>query len=177
MARSPRFDRAARRSCSLVGCALAVLLTACAAPGRDDATYYYANREPAKPVPAVQPQPMTVPVPADLGPLGVAHIVYFDFDRATVRKADEAILAAHARFLRQHPERKLTLEGHTDPRGGRVYNLALGQRRAEAVQKSLALLGANESNIEAVSWGMERASPQGSEAGFQLDRRTEFSYR
>jgi peptidoglycan-associated lipoprotein len=181
MAHTPHPHPALRRGPSLAGCAaLLLLLSACAVEpaGRDDATYYYANREPAPRVPTVQPLPLPVPAATEPGPAGVARIVYFDFDRAVVRQADKDVLAAHARFLRQHPGQKLTLEGHTDPRGGRAYNLALGQRRADAVQQALVLLGANGADIEAVSWGMEKpVSTDQTDAGFQRDRRAEFSYR
>ena len=70
------------------------------------------------------------------------------------------------------------LEGHTDSRGGREYNLALGQRRAEAVQRALTQLGVPAERLEAISWGMEKpASLANTEEGYQLNRRAEFSYR
>ncbi|MBQ0132111.1 MAG: OmpA family protein, partial [Comamonas sp.] len=74
--------------------------------------------------------------------------------------------------------RKVSIEGHTDERGGREYNLALGQKRAEAVRRSLGLLGVNDSQIEAVSFGEEKPAATGStEDAFSKNRRAEISYR
>jgi len=143
--------------------------------GSDDTTYYYSNRG-ASAVPTVQAA--TPAAPTQNGPLGVAKIVYFDFDKSDIRPQDRAIVEAHANFLRNRPATRVVLEGHTDERGGREYNIGLGQRRADSVRRSLELLGVQPRQLEAISWGMEKpASPARTEEGYQLNRRTEFSYR
>ena len=112
------------------------------------------------------------------GPVGVAHIVYFDFDSYTVKSEYQSVLESHAKFLKANNAKKVNLEGHTDQRGGSEYNLALGQKRAEAVRRSLALLGVPDSQVEAVSFGKEKPAAQGnSEDAFAQNRRVEFSYR
>ena len=88
------------------------------------------------------------------------------------------LVEANAKALAADRKRKIAVEGHTDERGGREYNLALGQKRAEAVAKSLTLLGANDGQIEAVSFGKERPAVQGSdEAAWAKNRRAELTPR
>jgi peptidoglycan-associated lipoprotein len=112
------------------------------------------------------------------GPVGVARIIYFDFDSYTIKPEFQALIDGHARFLKANPQRRVSIEGHTDERGGREYNLALGQKRAEAVARSLTLLGASESQVEAVSFGKERPAVQGSdEAAWAKNRRVELNSR
>ena len=112
------------------------------------------------------------------GPQGVSNVVYFDFDSFVVRSADQQVVEAHARFLQSHQNRHVTLEGNTDERGGREYNLALGQKRAEAVRRSLTLLGVSDSQIEAISYGQEKPAAMGaSEDAYSQNRRVEFKYQ
>ena len=112
------------------------------------------------------------------GPAGVARIIYFDFDSFVVKPDYQSVLEGHARFLKSSPARKVALEGHTDERGGREYNLALGQKRAEAVRRSLALLGVPDAQMEAVSFGEEKPAAQGNnESAYAQNRRVELSYR
>jgi peptidoglycan-associated lipoprotein len=112
------------------------------------------------------------------GPVGVARIVYFDFDAYVIKPEFQSLIDGHARFLRSNPQRHVTIEGHTDERGGREYNLALGQRRSEAVRRALALLGVSDNQIEAVSFGKEKPAVQGSgEAAWSQNRRAEITYR
>lgn len=107
-----------------------------------------------------------------------ARIVYFDYDSFVIRPEFQTVIEAHARFLNANKVRKVTLEGNTDERGGREYNLALGQKRAEAVRKALLLLGVSDGQLEAVSFGKEKPAVQGSsEAAMEKNRRTEISYR
>lgn len=106
------------------------------------------------------------------------RVVYFDYDSFVVKEEFRPTLDAHARQLAANKQRKIAIEGHTDERGGREYNLALGQKRAEAVAKSLALLGASETQLEAVSFGKERPAAQGSdEAAWAKNRRAELVAR
>jgi peptidoglycan-associated lipoprotein len=104
--------------------------------------------------------------------------VYFDFDSFVVKDEYRPIIERFAKALVADRKKHLQVEGHTDERGGREYNLALGQKRAEAVAKSLALLGATDSQVEAVSFGKERPAVQGSdEAAYAKNRRAELNYR
>lgn len=111
-------------------------------------------------------------------PAGVGRIVFFDFDSFVVRDDGRPVVEAHARLLTANRGRKMVVEGHTDERGGREYNLALGQKRAEAVVRSLTLLGAADAQLEAVSFGEERPAAQGSdEAAWAKNRRAELKDR
>lgn len=106
------------------------------------------------------------------------RIVYFDFDSFAIRDEFRPMLDAHAKRLATQRDRRIVIEGHTDERGGREYNLALGQKRAEAVARSLELLGATPAQIEAVSFGKERPAAQGSsEEAWARNRRAELRDR
>jgi peptidoglycan-associated lipoprotein len=108
----------------------------------------------------------------------VPRIVYFDYDSFVIKPEFQSLIVAHARFMKADKGRKVALEGHTDERGGREYNLALGQKRAEAVRSALGLLGVVESQAEAVSFGKEKPAAQGSdESAMAKNRRVEISYR
>ena len=112
------------------------------------------------------------------GPANVARIVYFDYDSYVVKPEFQSLIEAHARFLRANTGRRIVIEGHTDERGGREYNLALGQRRSEAVRRALGLLGVPDAQVEAVSFGKEKPAVPGSdEASFARNRRAEIAYR
>ncbi len=112
-----------------------------------------------------------------IGPVGVDHVVFFDYDSFVVRADARPVIENHARFLQANKQRKANLEGHTDERGGREYNLALGQKRAEAVRQALALLGVSDSQLEAVSYGKEKPAAQGSgESDLAKNRRVEIRY-
>lgn len=111
-------------------------------------------------------------------PASVSRIIYFAYDSYLVQPEFAATLEAHAKFLKQDPKRRVILQGHTDERGGREYNLALGQKRAEAVRRSLNVLGVDDAQQEAVSYGEEKPAVTGSdESAFAKNRRVELSYR
>ncbi|MBW8317054.1 MAG: peptidoglycan-associated lipoprotein Pal, partial [Hydrogenophaga sp.] len=111
-------------------------------------------------------------------PEAMARVVYFDYDSFEVRGEYAATLEANARYLKANNSRKIALEGHTDERGGREYNLALGQKRAEAVRRSLSLMGVSESQMEPVSFGEEKPAALGmDEASYAKNRRVELTYR
>lgn len=106
------------------------------------------------------------------------RIVYFDYDSYSIKPEFQSILEQHARYIKLDKARKVAVEGHTDERGGREYNLALGQKRAESVRNALGLLGVTDSQIEAVSFGKEKPAAQGlDEAALSKNRRAEISYR
>lgn len=113
------------------------------------------------------------------GPSGVARIIYFDYDGYAIKPEFQGAIEAHARYLAAGGgTRKLAVEGHTDETGGREYNLALGQRRAEAVRRALGLLGVKDAQVEAVSFGKEKPADMGSdEAALARNRRAELNYR
>jgi peptidoglycan-associated lipoprotein len=106
------------------------------------------------------------------------RIVYFDFDSFVIKPEFQSLIETHARYIKAHKEKKVLIEGHTDERGGREYNLALGQKRAEAVRTALGLLGVPDGQVEAVSFGKEKPAVPGSdEAAMAKNRRAEISYR
>jgi len=108
----------------------------------------------------------------------LARVVYFDFDSFVIKDEFRPVVESNAKVLGADRKKHMVIEGHTDERGGREYNLALGQKRAEAVAKSLALLGATDGQLEAVSFGKERPAVQGSdEAAWAKNRRAELVYR
>lgn len=106
------------------------------------------------------------------------RVVYFDFDSFVIKNEYKAMLDAHAQVLAANRAKHIVIEGHADERGGREYNLALGQKRAGAVLSSLKLLGAGESQMEAVSFGEERPAATGSnEEAWAKNRRAEIKDR
>ena len=105
------------------------------------------------------------------------HTVYFDFDKSEIHPGDRDIIIAHANYLQAHPNVKVVLEGHTDERGTREYNIALGERRAKAVSQLMQLQGVAKSQIDVVSFGKERPVALGhDEASWRLNRRVEITY-
>lgn len=103
--------------------------------------------------------------------------IYFDFDSAIIRTADQLIVSDYANYLKSQPQIKTRLQGNTDLRGSREYNLALGQRRAESVKQALILLGINPDQLEAVSFGMEQLRALGNtEADHAQNRRVDIAY-
>jgi len=112
------------------------------------------------------------------GPNGVGRVVYFDYDSFTIRPDFQTLIESHARYIKGASNRKVVIEGNTDERGGREYNLALGQKRSEAVRRALGLLGVADSQVEAVSFGKEKPAETGaSEDSFAKNRRAEIAYR
>jgi peptidoglycan-associated lipoprotein len=112
------------------------------------------------------------------GPAGVGRVILFDFDSFVVKPEYQGVVDQHARFLQANRGRAVSLEGHTDDRGSREYNLALGQKRAEAVRRALTLVGASDAQIEAVSFGEEKPAVAGaSEEAYSKNRRVELRYR
>ena len=109
---------------------------------------------------------------------GLPRILYFDFDSFSLRPEYREAVEGHARLLAADRGRRMSLEGHADERGGREYNLALGQKRAEAVARALELLGVDPKQVEAVSFGEERpADPASNEAAWAKNRRVELKER
>ena len=106
------------------------------------------------------------------------RVVYFDFDSYVVKDDYRPVIEANAKVLTANRKMHMAVEGHTDDRGSSEYNLALGQRRAEAVVKSLTLLGADQTQLEPVSFGKERPAVQGeNEEAWAKNRRAELASR
>lgn len=105
------------------------------------------------------------------------RIIYFEYDSSEVQEQYRGVVEAHAGYLGQNPETLVTVEGHTDDRGSREYNLALGERRAEAVRRQLVLLGASAGQVRTVSYGEERPAVEGQdESAWSQNRRAELQY-
>jgi peptidoglycan-associated lipoprotein len=105
-------------------------------------------------------------------------VIYFDFDSFVVKDEFRPAVEANAKYLANNKKAQMIIEGHTDERGSREYNLALGQKRAEAVQKALVALGAADSQLESVSYGEERPAVEGhDEAAWSKNRRAELKDR
>ena len=105
------------------------------------------------------------------------RVIYFDFDKSEIKPEFADLVSAHARNLTSHPNLKLKLEGNTDERGTREYNIGLGERRAQAVRRALMLQGVAESQLTTVSFGAEMPAAEGDdEAAWAQNRRVELVY-
>jgi peptidoglycan-associated lipoprotein len=105
------------------------------------------------------------------------RVVYFDFDSSEIKGTGTDVVAAHAKYLAAHSGTRVRLEGHTDERGSREYNIGLGERRAQSVRRALLLQGAADAQISTVSYGEERpAAPGHDEAAWAKNRRVEIMY-
>lgn len=164
----------------LISIVLANLLVACASekPKEPEAA-------PAPVVKAAAPTPTPAPVPVvAVDPLNdptsilAKRSVYFPFNVSSVQEADKPVLEAHAKYLSEHPNRKVRVEGNCDERGSNEYNLALGQRRADSVKQMLVLGGASASQIETISYGKEKpVCAEHDEACWKQNRRSDIKYQ
>ena len=103
--------------------------------------------------------------------------IYFDLDSYVVKDEYKSVIDAHGKYLASRPDRKVLIQGNTDERGGSEYNLALGQKRADAVRRALSLRGVPESQMEAVSFGKEKPKAMGSnEEAWKENRRADIAY-
>ena len=173
---------------ALVGSmATAILLGACSSTP-------VAPVAPAPAAPAAKPAPAPVPAPqaatpapvtkAELAayldpanPLSKEKSVYFDFDQYAVKPEGQRVLEMHGKFLASHADVKIKVEGNTDEQGGAEYNLALGQRRADAVGRALKVYGVKDAQMEAVSFGKEKPKATGhDEQSHAQNRRVDLDY-
>jgi peptidoglycan-associated lipoprotein len=168
--------------------ALTLLLAACGSqpPAPEQNPSGVESRTPG-PV-TVESAPVTQVKPESFDPGSIAGLkdprsplskrsVYFDYDSYVVKDEFQTLLTAHGKFLSANPKMKMLIQGNADERGSREYNLALGQKRAEAVRKTLALLGAREEQLEAVSLGEEKqACTESSEECWARNRRGDMLY-
>jgi peptidoglycan-associated lipoprotein len=162
----------------------AALLSACSTPVKvaEPAPVVEKPVEAAKPVAdtrTVAPVQTASIDPLD-DPKGVLaqRSVYFDFDSYVVREDGKPVVQNHSGYLTKNAKRSILIQGNTDERGGAEYNLALGQKRAEAVRKAMTALGVPEGQIEAVSLGKEKPKAEGhSEEAWAQNRRADIVYK
>jgi len=172
---------------------LAALLGACSstpvaapapAPKPMAAAAPAAIAQPAPTAALAKPTPpstvATVSLPAYLDPkseLSTGRSVYFDFDMALVKPEFSSLIERHGKYLTSNPKVSIKIEGNADERGSAEYNLALGQKRAEAVRQALRIYGVNAAQMEAVSWGSERPKAAGhDESAWAQNRRADLQY-
>jgi len=104
--------------------------------------------------------------------------IFYEYDSYDVKDEYKEMVGAHARHLRDNPRSKMLIQGNTDERGSREYNVSLGQRRSESVKKMLLLLGAKEDQIESVSLGEEKPRSEGhDERAWSQNRRSDILYQ
>jgi peptidoglycan-associated lipoprotein len=166
----------------IVGIILANLLAACASQKPVEPAAAAPAPAPAPVVEAPAPAPAPAPV-VQVDPLNdpnsllAKRSTFYPFDVSAVQDADKPIVQAHAKYLSEHPDRKVRLEGNCDERGSNEYNLGLGQRRANGVKQMLLLGGAKASQIETVSYGEEKPRcTEHNEACWKQNRRTDIRY-
>ena len=162
----------------VISIVLVNLLAACASEPKKEA-------EAPAPAPKAE-APKAAPAPAakaEVDPLDNPHSilsersVHYPFDVAVVQDEDKPLVQAHAKYLSEHPNRRVRLEGNCDERGSNEYNLGLGQRRADGVNKMLALGGARANQLESVSYGEEKPRcTDHNEACWKQNRRTDLNY-
>jgi len=165
-----------------------LLIAGCSSTPKTDAGAAVEERGPgsdAKPVETPSVAPVS---PGELEGTGIAALkdpksilskrsVFFDFDSFVIKDEFKPLIEAHAKFLVSNPKMKMLIQGNTDERGSREYNLALGQKRAEAVKRNLTLLGAKDEQIESVSLGEEKPKNAGhDEAAWAENRRGDMLY-
>jgi len=130
--------------------------------------------------PAVIEPPTQLTGPASLkDPKNILskRVIYFDYDSNLVKEEFRPLVAAHAKYVSQDAKAKMIIQGNTDERGGREYNLALGQRRADSVKQMMSVLGAEGARVETVSFGQEKPRVEGrTEEAFAQNRRAEIVY-
>ncbi|HET9043745.1 MAG TPA: peptidoglycan-associated lipoprotein Pal [Burkholderiales bacterium] len=169
-------------------------LAACSStPTQEQAPAGVEDRQPSAVQPGAQTQPvqrppvagvdLTTGKPGARSPLNdpasilSKRSIFYDLDKYDIKDEYKGLVEAHARYLRDNRNAKMLIQGNTDERGSREYNLALGQRRAEGVKKMLLLLGATEPQVEAVSLGEEKPRAAGSnEAAWAQNRRSDMLY-
>jgi peptidoglycan-associated lipoprotein len=162
----------------------AALLAACSSAPKAVPAVAMAAPVPA-PAPAIQARPAPAPaaaepvrLPAYLDPKNpISTERSVDFDDATVRKNDFATIERQGRYLASNPNLKVTVEGNTDERGSAEYNLALGQKRADAVVRAMRVYGVADRQMEATSWGSEKPKASGHDEGaWAQNRRADIVY-
>ncbi|MDB5762016.1 MAG: pal [Herminiimonas sp.] len=158
----------------------ALFLTACATAGKSNDSTAASNKGANKADPRTVATVNATSTDPLNDPKGILakRSVYFEYDSYLVKSDYNPVVSAHAKYLEEKKNRKIVIQGNTDERGGSEYNLALGQKRAEAVRKSLMLLGVPNTQMEAVSFGKEKPKAHGNdEASWTENRRADIVYQ
>lgn len=162
--------------------AAAALVSACSTPKPPEPAPVAAAPTPT-PAPVVEQRKVAPVVAPEVDPLNdpnsplAKRSVYFDFDKYNVKDEFNGLVTAHAKYLSTHTSRKVLVQGNTDERGGREYNLALGQKRASAVTSALSAQGVAAGQLEATSFGKEKPKATGhDEAAWAENRRADIVY-
>ena len=166
--------------------AVAVLLAGCASDKEQKGAAVEEHKPTVEPVAKPAVEPVTKPVVEkpivanplkDPGNILSKRSIFFDYDSNIVKDEFKPLVTAHARYLAQNADAKMTIQGNTDERGSREYNIALGQRRADSVKQMMLLLGAKEAQIETVSFGEEKPRAEGhDESAWSQNRRDDIVY-
>jgi peptidoglycan-associated lipoprotein len=171
---------------ALVGSA--AFLGACSTTSEDAQGASVENRQPGSGADAQKPRVATVDLTSKPGGSSLSALkdpnnilskrsIYYDYDKFDVKDEYRPLVEAHAKYLRENPSAKMLIQGNTDERGGREYNVALGQRRSDGVKRMLLLLGAKEAQIESVSLGEEKPKAEGhDEKSWAQNRRSDMLY-
>ncbi len=169
--------------------AVAFLLGACATSPDEQSPAGVESRDPSKPG-AVRSQPVKpvdvtgkpspgagAPQLKDPGSILSRRSIYYGLDQFDIRDEYRPLVEAHAKYLRENPSARVLIQGNTDERGSREYNVSLGQKRSDGVKKMMILLGARESQIESVSLGEEKPQADGhNEDAWSKNRRSDILY-
>ena len=172
----------------------AMVLGACSSgPTQEQSPAGVEERQPGTAQPGAQPQAVKPPAVARVDltarPSGASPLkdpsnilsrrsIFYDLDQYEVKTQFKDLVEAHARYLRDHPGAKMLIQGNTDERGSREYNVGLGQRRSDGVKRMLLLLGAKEAQIESVSLGEEKPKAEGhDESAWTQNRRSDILYQ
>lgn len=167
-------------------CLLGLGLVGCAAqqpvePTTSGEEQGVQGAQPGEAAPSAAPEGEAAPTdtaPADAAVEAPEHVVHFAFDSSSLDDESRRIIEANAAYLSANPQARVTLEGHTDERGTREYNLALGERRAQSVERALRAGGIASNRISTVSFGEEKpVTPGQGEDAWSQNRRVEFVYR
>jgi peptidoglycan-associated lipoprotein len=175
----------------LIAAAAALLAAGCASTKLQEKPAPVVEESKPNQVPLPPPSPAPAPVakveapaPQPVDPLNdptgalAKRSVYFDFDKSLIRSEYQPLIETHGRYLVEHGSRQIRIEGNCDERGGREYNLALGQRRADAVRERMELVGVPAARIETISLGKEKPKATGhDEAAWVENRRADIVYR
>lgn len=168
----------------MLAAAICALAVGCSRQVRDaETTTPVGTTQPGTTMPSQQQYP-TSTTPGVYGPGDLdtdaclrQRVVYFDFDRDGLRPEFQNIVACHAKYLRDRPSARLTLQGHADERGSREYNMGLGERRGNSVASAVQANGGSGTQMQVVSYGEERpVCNQAGEGCWSQNRRVEFVY-
>lgn len=165
---------------------LITLLSACASdkPAEVAATPAQDTTKQAEATPAAPAESAQVAAPVAADALDDANSIlskrsaFFDFDKSVIKADDKPMVQAHGQYLKEHAARKVVVEGNCDERGSSEYNLALGNRRAEAVKKMMVVSGAASGQVSTISYGEEKPRATGhNEAAWSQNRRADIAYK